>query len=128
MSIVGYGLGLRPRNPGMLLVSAAVIAFCFVGIMLVISVLGKTEEAVGGAGWGINMLMAMFGGGMVPLMFLPSFMKTLSRLSPVAWAVLSLEGAIWRGFSLSEFMLPYTILLAIGAAGIIFGTYRLSKV
>jgi len=123
----GYLLGLRARSPGLLVLSAAVIAFCFVGVMLVMSVLGKTEEAVGGAGWGINMIMAMFGGGMVPLMFLPGFMKPLSRLSPVSWAVLSLEGAIWRGFSLGEFIVPFSVLLAVGVAGMAFGTYRLSR-
>ncbi len=123
---VGYFLGLRPRNPAMLLVASVFVSFCFVGIMLVISVLGKTEEIVGGAGWGVNMVMAMFGGGMVPLMFLPKSIQTISNLSPVKWAVLALEGAIWRGFSIAEMMMPLTILFCVGAACMLFGSWRLN--
>ena len=48
------------------------------------------------------MLMAMFGGGMIPLVFMPKFMQTLSNFSPAKWSVLALEGAIWRGFTLGR--------------------------
>ena len=127
LSAVGYGLGMRPRSYSLLLLAAVIVSFCFVGIMLVIAVIGETEEAVGGAGWGINMVMAMLGGGMVPLMFLPSFMRPLSNLSPVKWAVLSIEGAVWRGFSLTEMMFPLFVLIAVGSVCLAFGTYRLSR-
>ncbi|MEM7315498.1 MAG: ABC transporter permease [Planctomycetota bacterium] len=127
LSAVGYGLGMRPRSYSLLVLAAVIVAFCFVGIMLVISVIGESEEAVGGAGWGINMVMAMLGGGMVPLMFLPSFMRPLSNLSPVKWAVLSIEGAVWRGFSLTEMLFPLSILIAVGSVCLAFGTYRLSR-
>ena len=123
---VGFFLGLRPCNPAMLAVATIFVSFCFVGIMLVISVLGKTEEIVGGAGWGVNMVMAMFGGGMIPLMFLPKSIQTISNLSPVKWAILALEGAIWRGFSIAEMMLPLTILFCVGAACILIGSWRLN--
>ena len=126
LTIVGYSLGLRPRSPLMLLVATVVISFCFVGIMLVISVLGKTEEAVGGAGWGVNMVMAMFGGGMIPLMFLPKSIQAFSNFSPIKWAVLALEGAIWRGFSVAEMATPLLILFCVGAACIAIGSWRLS--
>ena len=126
LTAVGYFLGLRPRNPIMLLVAAVTISFCFVGIMLVISVLGKTEEAVGGAGWGINMVMAMFGGGMIPLMFLPKSIQAFSNFSPIKWAVLALEGAIWRGFTVAEMATPLLILFCVGAACIAIGSWRLS--
>jgi ABC-2 type transport system permease protein len=127
LSAVGYGLGMRPRSYSLLLLATVIVAFCFVGIMLVISVIGETEEAVGGAGWAINMVMAMLGGGMVPLMFLPAFMRPLSNLSPVKWAVLSIEGAVWRGFTLTEMLFPLGILVAVGCVSIAFGTYRLSR-
>ena len=93
MLVFGIWLGMRPRNPGWLALAALSIAFCFVGIMMLMSVIGKTEESVSGAAWSANMLMAMFGGGMVPLLFMPSFMKTLSNVSPVKWSILALEGA-----------------------------------
>ncbi len=52
--------------------------------------------------------------GMMPLAFLPSFMQTVSHFSPVKWGILALEGAIWRGFSLTEMVLPCGILLGMG--------------
>ena len=61
--------------------------------MMVMSVIGDTEEAVSGAAWGANMIMAMFGGAMLPLLFMPSFMKAISNFSPVKWSVLR----PWKG-------------------------------
>jgi ABC-2 type transport system permease protein len=127
MVALGMWLGMRPRSMGLLALAAVCIAFCFVGIMMLMSVIGKTEEAVSGAAWGANMLMAMFGGGMVPLLFLPGFMRTLSNFSPVKWSVLALEGAIWRGFTLTEMLWPCMILVALGAVCLAIGTTVLSR-
>jgi ABC-2 type transport system permease protein len=127
MLVFGIWLGMRPRNSGWLALAALSIAVCFVGIMMLMSVIGKTEESVSGAAWSANMLMAMFGGGMVPLLFMPSFMKTLSNLSPVKWSILALEGAIWRGFTLSEMVVPCAVLICIGAVCLTIGTRVLSR-
>jgi ABC-2 type transport system permease protein len=127
MVLLGTALGMRPLSPAKLVVAALSIASCFVGIMMAASVIGKTEEAVSGASWGIFTLMAMFGGGMIPLAFMPEFMKTLSNASPVKWAVLALEGAIWRDFTWGEMLLPYSVLLAIGAVCFGIGTFVLSR-
>lgn len=127
MIVLGVALGMRPRSPALLVVAAFCIAFCFVGIMMLMSVIGKTEEAVSGAGWGACVVMAMFGGGMIPLVFMPSFMRTISHASPVKWSVLALEGAIWRGFTLTEMLLPCGILLAVGAVCLTVGTVVLSR-
>jgi ABC-2 type transport system permease protein len=122
MIALGCWLGMRPRNPVMLAVASLCIAFGFVGIMVLMSVIGKTEEAVAGAAWGANMVMAMFGGAMVPLVFMPSFMKTISHFSPVKWSILSLEGAIWRGFTWSEMLLPCGALVLVGTICLVIGT------
>jgi ABC-2 type transport system permease protein len=127
MMMVGAALGMRPRSPALLLLASLSVAFCFVGLMMLMSVIGKTEEAVSGAAWGANMVMAMFGGAMVPLVFMPSFMKTLGHLSPVKWSILSLEGAIWRGFTGSEMLLPCGALVIAGAVCLAIGTAILSR-
>jgi ABC-2 type transport system permease protein len=127
MVAIGVWLGMRPRNPGLLVLASICVAICFVGIMMLMSVIGKSEEAVSGAAWGANMFMAMFGGGMVPLLFLPRFMQTISNFSPVKWSVLALEGAIWRGFTLTEMLTPCAILVAIGAVCLSVGGFVLSR-
>jgi ABC-2 type transport system permease protein len=127
MLLMGMWLGMRPRNFGLLGLSALCIAFCFVGIMMLMSVIGKTEEAVSGAAWSANMFMAMFGGGMVPLLFMPSFMKVLSNFSPVKWSILALEGSIWREFTLGEMIVPCAVLLGVGGICLAIGARVLSR-
>jgi ABC-2 type transport system permease protein len=127
MCALGMALGMRPRSPGLVVLASLCIAACFVGIMMLMSVIGKTEESVSGAAWGANMLMAMFGGGMIPLLFMPGFMRTLSNFSPVKWSILALEGSIWRGFTLPEMLLPCGVLVAVGAICLVIGTMILSR-
>ncbi|HJQ80084.1 MAG TPA: ABC transporter permease [Lacipirellulaceae bacterium] len=127
MVVLGMWLGMRPRSPSLLVIAAVSIAFCFVGIMILMSTIGKTEEAVSGGAWAANMFMAMFGGGMMPLLFLPGFMKTLSNFSPVKWSILALEGSIWRGFTLADMLLPCGILLGTGAICLAVGARMLAR-
>jgi linearmycin/streptolysin S transport system permease protein len=127
MIVFGIFLGMRPNNYVELAIAALCIAFCFVGIMMLMSVIGKTEESVSGAAWSANMIMAMFGGGMVPLVFMPPFMKTFSNLSPVKWSILALEGAIWREFSVSEMIVPCAVLMAVGAVCLTIGARILAR-
>jgi ABC-2 type transport system permease protein len=126
MVILGMFLGMRPRSPALLAGAAVCVAFCFVGIMTLMSVIGKTEESVSGAAWGANMIMAMFGGGMIPLAFMPRFIATLGQASPVKWSILALEGAIWRGFTPIEMLLPCGVLIAVGAVCLTVGSIRLA--
>ncbi len=121
MMILGRILGIQLAQPDLLILAALCIATCFVGLMMLMSVIGKTEEAVGGAGWAIIVLMCMFGGGMMPLAFMPRFMTIISNFSPVKWGILALEGAVWRGFTVTEMLLPCGVLLAIGAVSFTIG-------
>ena len=127
MVMLGTVLGMRPESTGLLAMSSVCIAFCFVGVMMLMSVIGKTEEAVSGAAWFANIMMAMFGGGMIPLAFMPSFMKTLSHFSPVKWSILALEGSIWRQFTFTEVLTPCAVLLAIGAVSMAAGIALLAR-
>lgn len=122
-----FAFNVRLSNPVGLLAAMICISACFTGLMLVVSVIGKTEAAVRGATWAVLTVMAMIGGGMIPLIFMPSFMQALSSISPVKWSVLALEGAIWRGFGFTEMLKPCGILLGIGAVGFAAGTALLTR-
>jgi linearmycin/streptolysin S transport system permease protein len=108
-------------------VAAMCTAVCFVGLMMLISTLGKTEESVTGAGMAIIMLMAMFGGAMLPLFVMPTWMQRISHFSPVKWGILAMEGAIWRNFSVGEMLMPCGILLAAGAVFFGLGVVMLRR-
>jgi len=113
---------VRPTSVGLLALACFAVCVAFVGMMMLVSSMGKTEQAAAGAGWAVMLPLSMLGGGMVPLFAMPSWMQTVSQVSPVKWSILALEGAIWRGFSLREMLLPCTILTVFGIACFIVGT------
>ncbi len=120
--IIGYfGFGVKPDSPGLLAVAIISSGIAFVGIMMFLSVLGKTEQSVGGIAWGVLIILAMFGGGMVPLFFMPTWMRSVGTVSPVKWAVLAIEGAVWRGFTPFEILKPCLVLIGIGIGCFLIG-------
>lgn len=114
--------GVTPSSVPLLLVAVLSVAVCFVGIMMLLSTLGRTEAAAGGIGWAAMIVMAMLGGGMMPLAFMKGWMITLSHLSPVKWSILAMEGAIWRDFGPADMLLPCLVLMTVGIAGFVVGS------
>ena len=120
--------GVQVQQPGLMLLVLLAIALCFTGVMMITASLGRTEASVGGIGWGMNLLMAMLGGGMVPLFFMPHWMQQVGVISPVRWAVLGIEGCLWRGFTLSELLLPIGVLVTIGLGCLGLGVTLLKRI
>jgi linearmycin/streptolysin S transport system permease protein len=120
---VGVALfGVRPASWVLLAAACLSSAVAFVGIMMVLAVLGRTEQSANGSAWAALLVMALLGGGMVPLFVMPGFMLTASHLSPAKWAILAFEGALWRGFSPAEMAVPCAILVGVGVIGFLLGT------
>ena len=117
------GFGVRVASVAQLALAIVCSAACFVGIMMMMSVAGRTEASVAGAGWAVMTPMAMIGGGGVPLAFMPTWMQAVSHVSPVKWGILSIEGALWREFSFAEMVPPCAVLLAVGAAAFAAGVW-----
>jgi ABC-2 type transport system permease protein len=117
---VGF-FGVRPTSYAMVALAVGCSAVAFVGIMMALSALAKTERAAGGIGWAVLMMLTMIGGGSVPLFFMPSWLQKASLFSPMRWSVLALEGGIWRGFTLGEMLLPCAILIGVGVVCFAFG-------
>ena len=125
LAIIGAAFfGVRPSSIGLLVLALLVVPLAFVGLMMFVASLGRTEEGASGAGWAIMMPMSMLGGGMIPLAVMPAWIQPFSYVSPVRWAIISYEGAIWRGFSLAEMALPCAILIATGLAAFALGARR----
>ncbi len=115
-------LDVHVQSVPLFALAAACSVLCFTGIMVFISTLGKTEEAAAGIGSAIMLIMTMTGGGAVPLLAMPPWMQSIASISPVKWAILALEGSIWRGFTPAEMITPCVILLATGAVTFAIGT------
>ena len=129
MLMVLANLVFKVRVLSLPMLAAAIVsaALGFTGIMMAVSVIGRTPRSVSGSGWAIFLIMSMFGGGTVPLIAMPPWMQQASSASPVKWGIVALEGAIWRGFSWREMALPCGILLAVGIAGFAIGAWRMRK-
>jgi ABC-2 type transport system permease protein len=108
------GFAVTPSSYPLLGLACVCASLGFVGFMMMVAGLGRTEQAAGGAGWAMLMPMTLFGGGMMPQFIMPGWMQTVGHLSPVKWAIRGIEGAMWRDFTLAELLLPCAILLAFG--------------
>lgn len=124
---LALALGVRPSSYPILALAGLSAAICFVGFMMLIASLGKTEQSASGAAWAIMMPLSMIGGAMVPQFVMPAWMQSMSVISPIRWALLAIEGGVWRQFTLSEMVLPCTILIAVGLACFAAGTRGLRE-
>ncbi|WP_338082204.1 ABC transporter permease [Enhygromyxa salina] len=112
------GFGVRPQSVGLLALALACTALGFVGVMALLAVIGRRTHSAAGMSWAILMGMAMLGGGMLPLFLMPSWLQAAANASPVAWALLAIEGAVWRGSSLAEIAPACAGLLALGGVSL----------
>lgn len=124
---VAFGFGVRPSSMAMLTLAGVSSAICFVGFMMLIASLGKTEQTASGAGWAILMPLSMIGGAMVPQFVMPQWMQTAGQVSPIRWVILAIEGGIWRQFTLGEMVMPCAILISVGIACFVAGTRGLRE-
>jgi ABC-type multidrug transport system permease subunit len=78
-------------------------------------VLGRSEQAVAGAGWSTLIVLAMSGGAMVPAVLMPEWLRAIGAASPVRWGIAALEGATFRGLGWAELVVPLACLCGAGA-------------
>jgi len=108
-----------------MIVAVMLSSLGFVGVMMAMAGLSRTEGGGSGMGRAVILILAMIGGGTIPLFFLPPFMQTLSSISPFKWATLAFEGALWRGFTAADMMLPGAVLLGFCVGGFAIGVYAM---
>jgi ABC-2 type transport system permease protein len=121
LALARFAFGVVPTSVPLLALAVVCCGVCFVGVMMLMSMF-KTEAAAGGGGWAILLVLAMIGGGMIPLEIMGGFLHTLSNFSPVSWAIRAMEGGLWRDFTLQQMLLPCSILVAVGLAGTLIGS------
>lgn len=120
-------LDIRIDDGAKLAAAIGATVLCFAGLTMVMAVLGRTEQSVGGAGWSALIILAMLGGAMVPLAFMPPWLVQASDLSPVKWGITALEGATWRAADWAALARPIALLCGVGTAGMAFGALVLSR-
>ena len=116
-----FGFGSSIMQPAMLAVACTMAAFAFAGLAMLIAGLCKTEAEANGAGRGALLVLALIGGGTIPLFFMPPILQTLSFASPFRWAVIAIEGPFWRDMPVAEQVLPLVVLAGLGLGGFLLG-------
>jgi ABC-2 type transport system permease protein len=124
---IAWNFGVRPTSMPMLVFALLSAAICFVGFMMLVAGMGRTEETAAGAAWAVLMPLAMFGGAMVPTFVMPPWMQSIGYISPVRWAMLAIEGGVWRNFSIAEMAAPCAILITVGIICFTLGTRALNE-
>jgi ABC-2 type transport system permease protein len=122
MAIAVALFGVRPQSWALWALSLLGVAIGFSGVMMLMAVLGRTAQSAAGLTWAVLMAFAMLGGAMLPSFMMPVWLQKLALASPVSWALLAMEGAIWRGWTLLEVLRPLGALLALSGACFAIGT------
>lgn len=112
-------------SPGLLLLVSVACGFGFTGLMMLIAGMTRTEGGGSGMARAVVLVLAMIGGGTVPMFVMPPFMQTVSKISPFSWATTCYEGATWRQFDLATIMVPVLVLVGFGIAGFVIGILNL---
>jgi len=109
---------MKPGNVAALTIVSLAVSAAANGLGLLVAALGKTEAQVNGLAVFFAITLAALGGMMVPTFVMPGFMKTLSRLTPHAWALSGYHDVIIRGLGVRA-VLPETAVL-LGFACLFF--------
>jgi ABC-2 type transport system permease protein len=126
--VLGVGaFGIQPASWPLLAVALLSVSTCMTGLMMLLATFGNNERTTSNIGWTVMMIIAMTGGGMIPLFFMSDWMVSASQFSPVMWSITALEGALWRGFDTAEMLKPCAILMGIGALAFSAGALRFKR-
>ena len=113
-------LGVHVQRWDLLAAAAVASAFAFSGLAVGMAGFFRHEGSARSAGNAVVLVLAMVGGGTIPLAFMPEFLRMASKASPFSWSILAIEGAVWRGFGAAEMAVPLGVLTALGLAGLLF--------
>jgi ABC-2 type transport system permease protein len=115
IALAWAAFGVRPVDPIALSVALVATSVAFTGIAMLIAAMFRSDDAAQGAGRALVLVMAIIGGGSIPLVFMPDMLRRFSGVSPFRWAVAAIEAPLWRGTPWVDQWPALLILIAIGA-------------
>ena len=126
---IGTALAFGVEWGDPLAAGAIIVLFGLVGTgtaMLVGSIATNPEQA-SSVGVGVAMLLGAFGGAMVPPEVFPEIMRTLSHVTPHAWAIDALRDVALRDADLVAVLPKLAILAAFAAVLLALATLRFRR-
>jgi ABC-2 type transport system permease protein len=116
--------GMALRNPVALVGISMALAAAATGLGIMIAALGKTDTQVGGLATLLTLTLSALGGCLMPTYIMPSFLQTLSRLTPTAWAMQGFQDVLVRGYGLAGILPEAGVLLGFAAVFFLIGVWR----
>ena len=112
------------QSPLALVLLILAFAFAITSLGMLMAALARTLAQANSLNTVIVLAMASLGGAWWPLEIVPSWMQTLGRLFPTAWAMTGFHDIITRGLGVTAVLPEVAILLAYGVLFLAIGTWR----
>lgn len=126
MVLAVTAFGVRPVQPALLFPAMAAIAVAFTMVAMAMASLFQSLGGSEGAGRSVILILALLGGGSVPLVFMPPALASASAVSPFRWAIAALEGPLWRGGSMQSQLMAIGAVLVVAAIAAVIAWGALS--
>ncbi len=127
--VVATGLLFGVDWGNLWLTALVLVAFSAVsaGAAMVLGSLIDNEGAASGVGVGLGLVMAGLGGGMVPLELFSDTMRTVSKLTPHAWAYEAFAEIQRHDGTLVDILPQLAVLTAMAAVALVVGAWLLRR-
>lgn len=108
---------------------AIIVSFGLVstGVAMVVGSIATNAEQASSVGVGVAMLLGAFGGAMVPPEVFPEIMRTVSHVTPHAWAIDGLRAVAIGDADLVGVLPEIAVLLAFAGVLLGFATFRFRR-
>jgi ABC-2 type transport system permease protein len=108
---------------------AVIVTFALVatGVAMLVGAIATNPEQASSVGVGLAMLLAAFGGAMVPPEIFPDIMRTLSHVTPHSWAIDALRDVTLRDAGLGGILPELGVLLAFAAGFLALAAWRFRR-
>jgi ABC-2 type transport system permease protein len=115
-------------DPGV--TAAVVIAFAMVatGAAMLVGTFASNTHQAAALGPALGMVAGLLGGTMVPAEIFPDIMKTLSYVTPHAWAMDAFHAVLLRGAGLIDVLPQVGVIVAYATALLLVAVWRFRRV
>ena len=109
--------------------AAILVVFCMVsaGAAMLAGATLRTQSQASGIGVGVGLGFAALGGSMLPLELMPAGIRTLSRVTPHAWALEGYADVVRRGGGIVDVLPQLGVLAAMAASLFVLGGWALHR-
>lgn len=108
-----------PQHLGAFVVITLATAMMAAALGLAVVAWCRSEQQGEALATAVPLVLAAFGGSMVPRIFMPPFIRRLGDFTPNGWALDAFHGTFWRQEPLGAQMLALSVVLGTALVGVV---------